>query len=304
MSKTGLSRVGSILSAAVLIILLQSSVVLAQRGNSGKSLFDYDRSIAFDLKEASSRDQSGVTIRDINYASYNPDHKRIAAYLVSPGGKGPFAGVVFFHWLGNVKSDRNEFLDEAIALARQGTVSLLIQGHFPWIEQPSEAQADRQQIIDQTIEVRRALDLLVSQPHVDRRRIGFVGHDYGAMYGSIVAGVEKRVKTFVFITAIGTFSDWSLKYWPVTAKAGEEVYRNAVSELDPVNYVAHAAPASLLFQFATRDKYIPREAAMAYYDAATNPKQIKWYDTIHELDVEPARVDRRAWLTQQLKLRR
>src|SRR6185503_10689858 len=106
MSKTGLSRVGSILSAAVLIILLQSSVVLAQRGNSGKSLFDYDRSIAFDLKEASSRDQSGVTIRDINYAAYNPDHKRIAAYLVSPGGKGPFAGVVFFHWLGNVKSDR------------------------------------------------------------------------------------------------------------------------------------------------------------------------------------------------------
>ena len=122
------------------------------------------------------------------------------------------------------------------------------------------------------------------------------------MYGSIVAGVEKRVKAYVLMAATPTFSDWSLKYWPVTAKAGEQIYRQAMKELDPINYVSRAAPASLFFQFAKSDKFIPRETALAYFDAATSPKQIRWYDTIHELDIEAARIDRRAYLTRQLRL--
>src|SRR5260370_20415133 len=119
------TRAGIIASALLLIATLDSTIALAQRNDSRKNLFDYDRSTALDLKEVSARDQDGVSIRDINYAAYNPAHKRIDAYLVKPNGRGRFAGVLFFHWLGNVKSDRNEFLDEAIALARQGTASLL-----------------------------------------------------------------------------------------------------------------------------------------------------------------------------------
>src|SRR5260370_19655593 len=164
-------RIGMIASFLLLPATLLSSMAEAQRKHSRQNLFNYERSRGFDLKETSSRDQEGVTIRDIDYAASNPAHKRVDAYLVMPKGSGRFAGVLFFHWLGDVKSDRSEFLDEAIALAKQGAVSLLIQGNFPWKEEPSEAQADRRQIIDQTIEVRRALDLLLSHPQVDRHRI-------------------------------------------------------------------------------------------------------------------------------------
>jgi hypothetical protein len=143
-------------------------------------LFAYDRSRALDLKEVSAKEQDGVTVRDVDYAAYTSTRGRIKAFLVEPAGKGPFAGVLFFHWYGRPKGNREQFLDEAIALAKQGTISVLIQGYFPWGVAPVDAQTDRQRVIDETIEVRRALDLLLSSPKVDRKRIAFVGHDYGA----------------------------------------------------------------------------------------------------------------------------
>jgi dienelactone hydrolase len=265
-------------------------------------LFAYKRDAPFDLKEESAREQDGVTIRDLNYAAYDPRHGRIRAYLIRPSGKGPFAGVLFFHWLGKPNPDRNEFLDEAVALAKQGTVSLLIQGFFPWSEPPTEAQADRQRVVDQVIAVRRSLDLLLSQPKVDRKRVGFVGHDYGAMYGAIVAGVDRRVKAYVLMAGTPSFSDWSLKYWPATGAQGKEAYQKTLSAVDPIQHVSHAAPAALLFQFAKTDEFIPETVANAFFDAASEPKQIKRYTAEHDLNIEAARQDRRAWLAQQLGL--
>ena len=271
-------------------------------GGNKNRLFVYNRSVAVDLKEDPAKEQDGVTIRDVNYAAYAPKHGRIKAYLIQPPGKGPFAGVLFFHWLGDVKSDRTEFLDEAVALGKQGTASLLIQGYFPWSEQPTDGPTDHQQIIDQTIEVRRALDLLLSQKGVDKRRIGYVGHDYGAMFGAIASGIDKRVKTYVLITGVGTFSDWSLNYWKGPSQKGADVYRQAVKDVDPIGYVSQAAPASLLFQFATHDKYISKQVADEFFAAASKPKEVKWYDATHDLNVEAARKDRRDWLTRQLRL--
>lgn len=265
------------------------------------SLFAY-RPVPFDLKEESSKQQIGAIIRDITYAGYTPQRGRIRAYLVQPAEVvGPFAGVVFFHWYGKPNGDRTEFLDEAVALARQGTVSLLIQGFFPWAVAPANAQSDRRLVIDETVEVRRALDLLLSQPQVDQKRIAFVGHDYGAMYGAIVSGVEKRVKAYVLMTGIGSLSDWSLKYWPVTAARGEDIYRQVLREIEPITLVSQANPAALLFQFSNNDKYISKAAATAFSDAASKPKEVKWYDAEHELN-EAARIDRREWLTRQLHL--
>jgi dienelactone hydrolase len=302
---TKFSRLASLLFLSALSAILLQPIVSARpqaEKDSATKLLAYDRSIPFDLKEVTTTEQDGVTIRDINYAAYASRHGRIKAFIVRPKGKGPFAGVVFFHWLGEVKSDRTEFLDEAIVLAKQGAVSLLIQGYFPWSQKPIDGPTDRQQVIDQAIEVRRALDLLLIQSEVDKRRIGYVGHDYGAMYGSIAAGVEKRVKAYVFMAAIGNFSDWSLKYWPTTAAKGEAAYREAITPLDPERHVARAAPARLLFQFANNDKYIPKTLATAFFDKASEPKQVKWYDAIHDLNVPAAQMDRRLWLTTQLGL--
>ena len=290
------------LALAITIIAPPVMASTEPQGTDVKKLLAYDRSVAFDLKETSSKEENGAVIKDVNYAGYTPRHGRIKAYLVRPKGPGPFAGIVFFHWLGRPKGDRTQFLEEAVALSKQGVASLLIQGYFPWKEQPADGPSDRQKIIDQTIEARRALDLLLFQKGVDRRRIAYVGHDYGAMFGGTMASVERRVKTYVLIAGLGTFSDWSLKYWPDTAKQGKEAYERAVKPFDPIIHVAHAAPATVLFQFANTDHFITREDAMTFYEKASQPKEVKFYDAEHDMNVELARKDRRDWLTRQLRL--
>ncbi|MGI9167805.1 MAG: hypothetical protein ACR2G5_15740 [Pyrinomonadaceae bacterium] len=75
-----------------------------------------------------------------------------------------------------------------------------------------------------------------------------------------------------------------------------------MNALEPIKSVAHAAPAALLFQFANIDKYIPKASATAFFAAASQPKQIIWYDADHHLNVDAARKDRRAWFERQLRL--
>ncbi|HWN09626.1 MAG TPA: hypothetical protein VNO50_10220 [Pyrinomonadaceae bacterium] len=288
----------------LVITLIPSSGMFGftqKRRSAVKPSFSYSKAAALLFKEESVTQKEGVLIRDVSYAAYTKD-RRIRAYVVRPVGKGPFAGVLFFHWLGEPNGDRNEFLNEAVELAKRGTVSLLIQGHFPWKIQPTNGESDRRLVVNETIEVRRALDLLLLQHGVDRERIGFVGHDYGAMYGSILSGIDKRVKAYVFVAGMGNFGDWSLKYWKGPSANGADTYMRLMDPVDPINYVSRAAPANLMFQFSNADKYISRTTADAYYGAASQPKQVRWYETDHAMNTDAVRKDRSDWLTRQLRL--
>jgi dienelactone hydrolase len=285
----------------LVLLLFMSSQALQAQGGAAR-LFAYDKTAPMDVREDMVNTRDGVTIHVITYAPGNARHARVDAFVVTPDGKGPFAGVLFFHWLGKPNGDRSEFLEDAVELAKKGTVSLLIQGAFPWLEEPTSPLADRQQIIEQTVEVRRALDLLLSLDNVDPKRIGFVGHDYGAMFGAVAAGVEKRVKAWVLVAGMGTFSEWALKYWPATGKDGEDAYRSAMKPFDPAGHIGKAAPAALFFQFSDSDTYISKAEALAFYTAARNPKEIRWYACGHAMDAEAVRTDRISWLQRRLHL--
>lgn len=270
--------------------------------DTASPLFAYDRNAAIGVTIDTVHTIDGGLLRDAHFAASSSRHGQVKFTLVRPTGNGPFAGVLFFHWLGKPKGNREEFLEEALQLAKEGVVSLLVQGYFPWREDPVSGPADRQQVVDQTIDTRKALELLLREPGVDPQKIAYVGHDYGAMFGAILAGLESRVKTYVFIAGMGNFGDWSLKYWPATAAGGEKLYRDALDPVDPVRFVSHAAPAALLFQFSNSDKYISKETALAFSDAASDPKTVRWYDADHDMSIPEVQKDRHDWLARQLGL--
>jgi hypothetical protein len=62
---------------------------------------------------------------------YTAGERKVSAFLVRPRGK-PRAAVLCAHWYGEeTNTNRTEFLPDAVALAKDGVVSLLPQGYFP-----------------------------------------------------------------------------------------------------------------------------------------------------------------------------
>jgi len=283
----------------LLIALLVTARAQTQSEISARAaLFRYNDS-PVKFKVVSSESRGDVEVRDITFSP--APGREIKGYLVVPKGNGPFAGILWVHWLGAAKSNRTQFLDEAVALAPKGTVSLLVDAMWSapqWFSTrvPDE---DYDNSIRQVIELRRGLDLLLSQTNVDRTRIGFVGHDYGAMYGMLMAGVEKRVKTFVFIAATQSLNDWAFLGPQPKSKAA---YLKQNSGLELTDSLRQNTDASKFFQFGKSDFYVSRADAAIIFAAANEPKQRKIYDAPHEMELKEIASDRDEWLIKELSL--
>lgn len=52
---------------------------------------------------------------------------------------------------------------------------------------------------EETIDLRRGLDLLLQRTDIDPKRVAFVGHSLGTVAGSVLDAIDKRFETFVFM---------------------------------------------------------------------------------------------------------
>jgi hypothetical protein len=120
----------------VFLLLILVVPALAQESlEQLRSHWHYDTSAPLKVTQAGVRDQGGVKVYDISYASpvgdrsgfVGPNGGLVTAFLVVPSGRGPFPAVIYGHWCmpGSQHKNRTEFLDEAIALAHSGVISLL-----------------------------------------------------------------------------------------------------------------------------------------------------------------------------------
>lgn len=264
------------------------------------ALFRYDAKADLAIKEIGAERRGAVAIHDLSFIAVPATKQRINGYLVVPAGKGPFAGILWTHWLGEPKtSNRTQYLDEAVALASHGIVSLLVDAM--WSDPDWYGKRDPDQDFDasirQTIALRRAMDFLVSRPEVDSKRIAYVGHDFGGMYGMLMAGLDKRAKTYVFIAVTDSLLDWAFFAAQPTSKL-EYIRRNAVFELS--DFVHQIDNASTLLQFAKNDVYVARASTGVLLNAANAPKERKFYDADHAMNKPEIAQDRDAWLLKEL----
>jgi cephalosporin-C deacetylase-like acetyl esterase len=292
-----------IAAGALMGIALQAAV--------SPSPFEYEHSAALEYRETLVSEHNGARIYDSSYAS--PKGGRVRAFTVTPARQGRFAGVVWQHGGGQ---NRTWFLPDAIALAKAGAVSILMDAPENRPEemrgpQPADiAESFRTEMVQVVVDARRAYDVLAARPDVDKNRIGYVGLSFGAMMGGSLAGTDHRFRTFVLIAGLEGFA----RHFRTSQHPGLIAMRKSLSKedferliaaakpLDAINFIGNAK-VPLLFQSARFDPGVSEADARDYFALAPQPKELTWYDTGHDINDPQAFTDRQAWLRKHLNIR-
>ena len=267
--------------------------------------YEYDRTAPLEMTTENTREVAGgVRVDDVSFQA--PGRVVHAALVMpkDPGGSMP--GVLFVHWLGDpATSNRNEFLPDAEWLARRGVVSLVPDQPWAaphWFDRIRSTATDERDSIAEVIVLRRSLDALIATPGVDPRAIAYVGHDFGAMYGALLAGVDTRPSYYVFMAPATSLAEWFLldtERPPANAAA----YAAQMNAFDIRAGLARATFRGSLLQFAAHDEYVPKSEADAFAAAVppTN-RTVRTYATDHALAIDAAADERRDWLVTRFGL--
>jgi dienelactone hydrolase len=264
---------------------------------------DYQKRATDDLRVLVSRAQDGL-VRQL-WVIQTPFGYRRVAEMVRPEGEGSFPAILYVHWYESesITSHRSQFDEEAEELARSGAVCISIE--TLWSDRDfflkRTQEDDFQNSIQEVVNIRRAMDLLLSQPDVDAKRFAYVGHDFGGMYGVLAGSLDGRPTHYVVMAATPHFPDWYL-YLPKLEGEPRRAFIRQMAEIDPIVHVQNLSPAEVFFQFATDDFHVPKERAEEFFTAAKDPKEMKWYESGHGLN-EDATRDRKAWVKEKLGLK-
>jgi dienelactone hydrolase len=266
------------------------------------SPFAYDAARPVDLRDRG-RVNAGsypIAIRDVSYAVPGG---RVDGYLVAPSSGRELAAVIYLHGAGG---DRRQLLFPAVWLAGRRAIALTITapsslaGAEPSGLTPTQALARQRRLAAaDVVAVRRAVDVLRSLSRVDPNRIGFVGWSAGARTGAVVAGVDRRIKTFVLM------SGGALPVSSYVAQAPASLrpqVRRTLTAVDPLRWIAHGRPGTILLQDGRGDRVVPRAALIALVRAAPRKTVLRWYAAPHELNTAASR-DQLAWLSRRLAIR-
>ncbi len=98
--------------------------------------------------------------------------------------------------------------------------------------------------IQAVVDLRRGVDLLLGRSDVDPRRLAYVGHSYGAQWGSILSAVDRRMKTSVLMAGVAEMADILLRSddpgmvdFRKTQPAGQlEKYSQVTGDIDSISW--------------------------------------------------------------------
>jgi dienelactone hydrolase len=252
------------------------------------------------LEENATEPDGAVTRRDISYASPY-DGGRVPAYLYEPAhADDPRVGLIVMPGL---HGTRDMTQADGFRYASRGAFVITIT---PSDVRPQHQAlfrydaGDREEIVQTTIDLRRAIDVLLATGRVDPDRIGYIGFSHGAALGGILCGVDTRLDACALQSGGGL--DFLARQVPGSmSAASRDAYLALMDTVDQINYIGHVAPASLLLQNGENDHLWTRDELDHWHDVASEPKQVLWYDAGHELNLVAA-DDLDAFLGMQLSL--
>ena len=135
-------------------------------------------------------------------------------------------------------------------------------------------------------EAHTAVEFLAARADIDAMRIGLVGYSMGSFLGLIVAAAADNVRAVV-LAAGGDLP------------TGTPYDRAMRLIADPLRSVQRLAGRPLLMVHGRHDRTVTPAQAQRLFDAAREPKTLKWWDAGHYLP-DAAINDASRWLAGQL----
>jgi dipeptidyl aminopeptidase/acylaminoacyl peptidase len=261
---------------------------------------NYPKLVSSDVRLAGRKKEDGYEKQLIVFQT--PFGYRRTAELFLPEGEGPFPAILYVHWYEpeSRNSNRSQFVNEAVEMAKQGVICLTVETMWSdpdFFTKRTQAD-DMQNSTEEVVNLRRFMDFITSY-RVDERYFALVGHDFGGMYGILAGSLDRRPTHYVVMAATPRFSDWYL-YGPKVEDHVREAFIREMAEIDPITHVQNLPP--IFFQFGNEDFHVPMERAEEFFAAASGLKEKKIYTCGHGLNEEAAK-DRKAWLEDQLVLK-
>ncbi len=273
--------------------------------------YAYDPELPLEATADPVQNSDAFTVQRVTFRSTNAE--TVPALLCKPSNaREPLPCLLFLHGYGGSKEMTRLM---ALFFCPQGYALLGLDAEWHGerkqagrelfsADLEATAYAIRQTVVD----LRRAVDYLLTRPDIDPNRLGYLGTSMGAILGAIACGLDDRLKASVLIVGGGDFAALArYSEHPAARAIGEGLTKSPelaarVALFDPVNFVAHIAPRPLLMVNGTNDQIVPRRCAQALYDAAGEPKQIIWFEANHTLDTKQIEAVSRvaAWLKDNL----
>lgn len=287
----------------IVFSLLISSCLYAQLPDTLAKRFQYSALSHVNYKVDTSYASGNVKIKKISYLS--TDSFIVSAYLIVPQIKGKTPLIVFQHW---GEGNKNEFLEEAIELSRNGIICVLPDA--VWLCPKSEITSIKKKGYELyrqgVMNIRTALDLAMTNYKIDSSKVCYVGHSYGCNLGAILSAVEKRINNFVFMTGV-----YSTTQNTINSKEKEDVewrtnnpdqFNAWIAKMRPLDaelYLPYKT-APCIIQVAEQDEYITKAENDKFIKITPEPKLVQSFKTNHKLDGQ-AQFRRMKWIITKLK---
>jgi len=132
-----------------------------------------------------------------------------------------------------------------------------------------------------------ALDYLRSRPDVDPRRITVAGASLGAAAAVLAGSADPGFAGVAVLYGGGELRRIvaaNLPWGPGWFRAATARAMNPwLGRLEPTRYAARISPRPLLMVNGTGDRIIPRDSVHALFEAAREPKELRWLETGHKV---------------------
>ncbi len=267
------------------------------------SYYAYDRDLPLNAEVKPLDENERRTRYSLAYDSIH-DQRVTAIVAIPKRFDGPYPAVLLVHGSGgNKDTSYIQLASETLTAQGYATLSIDTQyhgdrarpGRSGEIHMP-DSYTMRDAWVQTVVDLRRAVDYLLTRSDIAGDKIGYLGFSQGAMLGAVLGGVESRVACFCLAVPGGglvnivkhidrypvLMAHWPIKVTPVVLKKVEDI----AQVTDPIYFIGGIAPRPLLILVANQDEIIPPEATAALIEAAhaKEPDQVKRWQSGHILN--------------------